>query len=288
MISSRKINSFKDLPDQYDLFAFDLWGVVYNGVELYLQTVKFIDYLRSLNKQIIFLSNSPRPSSIATQRLAKQGLIILDSEKLITSGDFFRFCYQHNIDDVIGLHKKIYNLGGDCNTDLLKGLEVNYAPDITSADYVILSMLAQNENELANWDKEMSRAIASNIPALCINPDMIASHGDNMCYTPGTFAKRYSDLGGIVHYYGKPHLPIYHYALDPFIKKAGIEKKNILAIGDSLATDIKGATSYGIDSLLLLNGVHAGTDINSDLILEDLFKKFKLEPKFLMSKPQFN
>lgn len=284
----QKINSFKTLSDQYDLFVFDLWGVVYNGVELYHQTVKFIEHLRSLNKHIIFLSNAPRPSSITAQRLANQGLIILDSEKLVTSGDFFRFCYQNNVDNVIGLHNKIYNLGGDCNTDLLKGLDVIYASEITGADYVILSMLSQNQNELDIWDKEMSQAIAANIQALCINPDMIASHGDNVYYTPGTFAKRYKELGGIVHYYGKPNLPIYRYTLDNFIKEKNISKKSVVAIGDSMATDIKGANSYGIDSLLLLNGVHEGTDINSNIVLDNLFKKFELKPEFIMAKPQFD
>ena len=284
---SCKINSFNELSDHYDLFVFDLWGVVYNGVELYHQTVKFIDHLRSLKKHIIFLSNAPRPSSITAKKLAALGLIILDSEKLITSGDFFRFCYQHNIDKMFGPDKKIYNLGGDFNTDLLEGLDTNYAPDISSANYIILSMLAQNESELAYWDKEMLQAITNNIPALCINPDMIASHGDNIHYTPGTFAKRYSDLGGGVYYYGKPYSPLYHYTLDSVIKETGIIKNKIIAIGDSLATDIKGATSYGIDSLLLLNGVHRGTDINSDIILENLFKKFELEPNFLMAKPNF-
>jgi HAD superfamily hydrolase (TIGR01459 family) len=284
---SCKINSFNELSDQYSLFVFDLWGVVYNGVELYTQTVKFIDHLRSLKKHIIFLSNAPRPSSITGEKLAKLGLKILDSEKLITSGDFFRFCYQNNIDKMFGPDKKIYNLGGDFNTDLLKGLDINYPSDISNANYIILSILARNESEFTHWDKEMLQAISNNIPALCINPDMIASHGDSINYTPGTFAKRYKDLGGRVYYYGKPYLPLYHYALDSFIKETGINKNKIIAIGDSLETDIKGATSYGIDSLLLLNGVHAGTDINSNIILENLFKKFELEPKFLMAKPKF-
>jgi ribonucleotide monophosphatase NagD (HAD superfamily) len=58
-------------------------------------------------------------------------------------------------------------------------------------------------------------------------------------------------MGGEVIYYGKPRLPIYDIA-----KKACGDAKRILAIGDGLVTDIRGANAAGLDVLFIADGVH--------------------------------
>jgi ribonucleotide monophosphatase NagD (HAD superfamily) len=59
-------------------------------------------------------------------------------------------------------------------------------------------------------------------------------------------------MGGRVRYHGKPHEGVYRrcFSLLPDIPRA-----RILAIGDSLRTDIAGAAQAGIDSLLILGGI---------------------------------
>jgi ribonucleotide monophosphatase NagD (HAD superfamily) len=57
-----------------------------------------------------------------------------------------------------------------------------------------------------------------------------------------------------VRWHGKPHPSVY----DSCLALIGIaERRRILAIGDSLRTDIAGAAAAGIDSLLIAGGVHA-------------------------------
>jgi len=71
----------------------------------------------------------------------------------------------------------------------------------------------------------------------------------------GALADVYEQLGGRVCWYGKPHPAIYHHALhlagDP-------EKTAVLAVGDSLQTDILGAARMGIDAVFVRNGISAG------------------------------
>ena len=70
-------------------------------------------------------------------------------------------------------------------------------------------------------------------------------------------------LGGRVRWHGKPYPSVYESCLGLL----GIgEKRRILAIGDSLRTDIAGAAGAGIDSLLIAGGIHAAEFGDGDAI----------------------
>jgi ribonucleotide monophosphatase NagD (HAD superfamily) len=67
-------------------------------------------------------------------------------------------------------------------------------------------------------------------------------------------AKWYEEARGRVRWHGKP----YHSVYDSCLRLLGIEDRSrILAIGDSLRTDIAGAAGAGIESLLIAGGIHA-------------------------------
>ena len=86
--------------------------------------------------------------------------------------------------------------------------------------------------------------MAFSIPVVCVNPDVTCMHGDAIRYTAGYFAKQYSDRHGCeVYYYGKPYDNIYKMAF----RKARASKDRILAIGDTIETDILGANNNGVD-----------------------------------------
>ena len=66
-------------------------------------------------------------------------------------------------------------------------------------------------------------------------------------------------LGGEAIFYGKPHRPIYERALALAGERQGhaIELNRVLAIGDSVRTDLAGAHGFGIDCLFVTRGIHA-------------------------------
>ncbi len=74
----------------------------------------------------------------------------------------------------------------------------------------------------------------------------------------GALAKKFEELGGQVIYFGKPYKSIYYSALKKLnLLKIFEEKKiNLIAIGDNLKTDIKGANSLNIDSIFITNGLY--------------------------------
>jgi ribonucleotide monophosphatase NagD (HAD superfamily) len=83
--------------------------------------------------------------------------------------------------------------------------------------------------------------------------------GDTLVYCAGAIADLYGSLGGEVLYAGKPYAPIYAMALAKATaaRKAKTPHARVLAIGDSVRTDLKGAVSFGIDCLFITAGIHA-------------------------------
>jgi ribonucleotide monophosphatase NagD (HAD superfamily) len=89
---------------------------------------------------------------------------------------------------------------------------------------------------------------------VCANPDLVVMHGDRLALCAGALAKWYEEAGGQVRWHGKPFRSVY----DTCLELLGIvDRTRILAVGDSLRTDIAGATGAGLDSVLIAGGIHA-------------------------------
>ena len=89
---------------------------------------------------------------------------------------------------------------------------------------------------------------------LCTNPDLIVHRGSKVEYCAGSVAAVFEKLGGKVVYFGKPYPEIYNFC----IKK----NERVLAIGDNIRTDIKGANKMKFDSLFITEGIHKREFIN--------------------------
>ena len=66
-------------------------------------------------------------------------------------------------------------------------------------------------------------------------------------------------MGGEVLYAGKPYRPIYDMALAKAEAASGRKapSRRVLAVGDSVRTDLKGARTAGVDFLFVTSGIHA-------------------------------
>jgi ribonucleotide monophosphatase NagD (HAD superfamily) len=79
-------------------------------------------------------------------------------------------------------------------------------------------------------------------------------HGNRLALCAGALAKWYEEAGGRVRWHGKP----FHSVYETCLGLLGIEDRSrILAVGDSLRTDIAGAAGAGLDSVLIAGGIHA-------------------------------
>ncbi|ORE04773.1 HAD-superfamily hydrolase [Rhizopus microsporus var. microsporus] len=64
--------------------------------------------------------------------------------------------------------------------------------------------------------------------------------------------------------FGKPHAATYKFAEQIFNTIAGEQGRNVYAVGDNPAADIKGANDYGWTSILVRTGVFTGKDNSPD------------------------
>jgi len=106
----------------------------------------------------------------------------------------------------------------------------------------------------------MLKARERNLPFICANPDIVVERGDRLIYCAGAIAELYRELGGKVIFYGKPHRPIYERAMELASEQRNgepVSRERVLAIGDSVRTDLSGAHAFGIDLLFVTRGIHS-------------------------------
>ncbi len=264
----------KELISHYDYFLIDLWGVVHDGVNPYPGAVDCLNYLISLDKSIIFISNAPRPAAVLQEKLQSFG-IQATQEMILSSGDVVR-SKLISLEDVIydSPHKRCYHLGSDKNQDILAGIPIKLVSEIQNADFILISAYIDEGEDLQQHNPLLKIASDLNIPAICANPDKIVMHSHKLRYCAGDIAEIYENMGGKVIYYGKPHPDIYTIALQRLEQDKRYSLQKVVAIGDTLETDILGAGTANIDSALVLTG-------NMGILLEKNAISDKAQGEFL-------
>ena len=109
------------------------------------------------------------------------------------------------------------------------------------------------------WDEtlqdQLVQAFRSGSKSLHIaNPDVVSPYADRLNPEPGYWVARLMQEVDITpHWYGKPYAPAYGLALDRLEAVYGraIAPEKVAMVGDSLHTDIIGASAYGLQSVLI-------------------------------------
>lgn len=87
---------------------------------------------------------------------------------------------------------------------------------------------------------------------ICANPDLEVIRDGVRVLCAGALAVRYVELGGEVRSLGKPDPAIYQ----PVLEQLGLPPDQVLAVGDSLRTDIAGAIGVDLAACWILDGIH--------------------------------
>ncbi|PCJ28936.1 MAG: TIGR01459 family HAD-type hydrolase [Rickettsiales bacterium] len=245
---------FKQLSaaiDDYDLILFDIWGVIVEGGEVYDGVVDAINKV-ILQKEVIFLSNAPRPAFKVINTLRGWGISDLTEEMITTSGDLARKIILQKKESLGGRNPVIYHLGADRNDDILSDFDHDLTDDLDKAEVFLLSIYRDDNEDIHEFDELLKQAAKKpNLLNICSNPDTTIPKRGSLRYCAGYFAEIIEQHGGEVVYTGKPKTTIYD---EIFRKKPNIKKNRILMVGDTFETDILGANDSGIHSALVLSG----------------------------------
>ncbi len=146
------------------------------------------------------------------------------------------------------LSKKFYHIGPPRDFDLFYLFEKNKCEDISDSEYLLCTGLFDNhDKDLKFYKNLLEKHITKKM--ICTNPDLIVDRGEVREFCAGSIAMVFEKMGGEVVYFGKPHPEVYNQSINN-------RNKKILAIGDNLNTDIRGANLLNYDSLLISNGIH--------------------------------
>jgi len=269
-MKTKLINGLVEIYDKYDIFLIDLWGVIHNGVKPYPGAMEVLKNLKKKSKKFIFISNAPRPSKNVKDFLVQLKIDKIFLRNIFTSGEAALQALKKNT-----YGKKFFHLGPKRDEDLISGFEKNNV-SINNCDFILCTGLFESqENDLNYYKKFLKNYIK--IKMVCTNPDLIVHRGSKKEYCAGSIAEIFKSLGGEVIYFGKPYPEIYNF----FVKK----NKSILAIGDNIRTDIKGANNMKFDSLFIIQGIHNNEFNNiSEEKYDKILEKYNVKTNYYQKK----
>lgn len=258
------LSSISSLASGRDVWLTDIWGVIHNGVAPFAPACEACTQFRLAGGIVLLLSNAPRPAESVAAQLDRIGVPRFAYDSILSSGDAARTL-------VSGFATSpVFHLGPERDLALFDGLGVTLAP-AEEAIAICCTGLFDDEIETpADYAELLAGLAARKLPMICANPDITVARGDRIVYCAGALATDYEALGGTVSYAGKPYLPIYDMAFARIAELKGktVPRERILAIGDGIATDIKGAAVAEIDSVYVASGVHAPDGLSGETLAE--------------------
>jgi len=248
----------------------DLWGVVHDGDRPFPGVVETLRELSSAGRRVIFLTNTSRTSPLVAETLCSTMGIGNDLyETVISSGDVTREALLSRdppLFDLLPELPRFAHIGAPSFVPWLFELGLPFVDDLAHADLVVATGTVRDEAALATLREHLAPAAARGVPLVCTNPDpVIPRAGSTPTLGPGAVAGAYVEPGGRVFLYGKPHAPIYAAARRQL---GSVAPARVLAIGDLLETDIRGARNAGLASVLVTDtGIWTAAGITPDMVL---------------------
>ena len=241
----------QQFSEAYPVWFCDIWGVVHNGVRPFPVTVAALKRHRERGGTVILVTNSPRSNLGVEKQLRDIGVDPASHDRIVTSGDVTQVLMK--------LHGggKVFHLGAARDHSIYDGTGVSPVP-LEEAKAVLCTGLFDDVNDqLSDYEGLLDDLKSRGLVMICANPDKIVKKGDRILYCAGKLAELYAARGGEVLMAGKPFAPIYDLAMAEAERLTGrpVDRPEVLAIGDGPETDIRGAADYGLDALLVAEGV---------------------------------
>lgn len=256
------LSGFAPLAERYSGFILDLWGVIHDGVNAFPHAVETLGRLRDAGKRTLLLSNVPRPNDAVQTMMRRMGIEDSLYTGILTSGEAVRRALR-NPPDLwwTELGTRVFHLGPDRDRPVLEGLPLEVVDTPAEADFVLNTGPDDHRNpsDMAEFEPILVECFRHRLKMICANPDLEVIRGGVRVLCAGALAVRYIEFGGDVRSLGKPDPAIYQ----PVLEQLGLPPQEVLAVGDSLRTDIAGAVGVDLAACWVLDGIHGADFKNS-------------------------
>ena len=236
-----RIEGLADIASQFDAMLIDQFGVIHDGQKLYPGALDVMQQLKRMGVSVVVMTNSGKRAAPNAERIVKIGIPRELFVDCVSSGEV---AWQNlSVSKAFLIGKRDEDYGFD---------PVQF---VDAAQAEIMLILGSNAPE-TSLDDYRKMFAGLTLPAVCCNPDKLMITSKGLLPAPGAIAEIYESMGGKVRWVGKPYAGIYQHAL----KLLGSPKK-VLCIGDSAEHDVAGGRNAGLSTLLVMQGVSAGMDV---------------------------
>jgi HAD superfamily hydrolase (TIGR01459 family) len=242
----RFVAGLRAIAGDYRALLCDVWGVLHDGVRSFPAAIAALTEFRAAGGKVALISNAPRPGSAVMAQLDRFGIPRTAYDDVITSGEVARSMLAERN----GI--RVHHVGPDRDLPLYDGLSMQLV-DEDHCELICCTGLVDDVTETPDdYAASIRRWRARDLPMLCANPDLVVERGDRLVWCAGAIAERYRAAGGETTVVGKPYPAIYESAL------AALDGTvPVLAVGDGIETDVRGAVGAGVDVVFVTAGIHA-------------------------------
>lgn len=261
-MQSQRVAGFAELADAFDAIILDQFGVLHDGRQAYPTASACLERLAARGKRLAVLSNSGRRAAHNAAVLERLGLPLPLFDAVITSGEVCWNALRERADPFHrALGRRFLLLAEPQDATFLDGLGYTVVASVDDADF-LLAVTVGTELSVAACEPSLQAGVRRGLPLLCANNDVVRPAGGGLLLdAPGALARRYAELGGTVHAYGKPLRTIFEFCLRHL---DGVARERVVMVGDSLEHDIAGARNAGIASVYIAGGIGAGGEATVD------------------------
>ncbi|CAM9613576.1 unnamed protein product [Ascophyllum nodosum] len=217
------VEGLAKVSPRYDAFLIDQWGVMHDGNTPYPGAVECINHLAAAGKKIVLLSNSSKRKGAALTKLQRMGFSTDGILDVVTSGQIaWEGLRQRVAEPFKSLGKKclVFGNGDDdleyvssCGCTLAKAEDADFI--LARGSFVVMdsqgtrryspTIMSLEGNQ--ETQKAMATMLERGAKMLVTNPDFLRPGTNDPM--PGLIGRAYADMGGTVHYVGKPHSLVY-------------------------------------------------------------------------------
>lgn len=264
MKTPHHVSGLEEIAGQYDTILSDVWGVIHNGRSAFEAACDALTRFRDGGGTVVLITNAPVPKQQVISYFRPMGVPDTSFDDCVSSGDATRDELARRS------HEKIWRLGVDSGWErdrfLYEGLDIDFVGPEEADSVLCVGLEDEKKDEPEAYRDILKIGARRDLPMICANPDIKVRVGDELIWCAGALAAIYEEEGGRVIYPGKPHDPIYRLAMSRAKALRGKAPESVLCIGDSPATDMRGAAAQGFDALYVGTGLaDHGSDFKSEL-----------------------
>lgn len=262
----------RELAPLFDAFLVDVWGVIHDGERPFEHVIPALEALAAAGRRVVFLTNTSRLGPAVAETLEQMGIARTLFDDVVTAGDVTRdalVTHEPALFATLPPAPRTYQFGAAAFVPWLFELDLHFTDDVAAADLIVATGAVADEAALAEARAHLEPAALRDVPLVCTNPDRVIPTPAGLKLGPGAIAQAYAALGGRTFLYGKPHAAIYVEALR---RLAAIDPRRVLALGDMIDTDVRGARDAGLASALVTGTGLRQTagDLAPDYVLDRL------------------